>query len=296
MTSWTTQKFGELRTLMQCPVPVGIWEYACGHAVEYSDEWVESEAWRTRVCALILEVSEQAPDEYACEWLPYLASFPAHWRLPLALHVESFHGPPSRFSMALHNATASFACFGYQAISNALNGSMFRDPKKCEGLAATLKDFTHVNFSDHYIRPEGAVALAGCEELAHLTHLVLAGCHIRDEGVLALARSPYLQQLELLDVSGCEASDEAIAVLCEDRRFERLQTLKLADNAISEEGLRLLVTRPLPRLEVLDVSGARAWPQSRLEGLAWWRDRSQALHIELGQSSWSLMCERVSQR
>jgi hypothetical protein len=293
MGSWAAQKFGELRALMQYPAPAGIWEYACGHPVEYSDEWVEGEAWRACVCALILDVSRRDPKVYSREWLPYLASFPQHWRLPLAVQEQSWQGS-SRFSWELHGATASFACFGFQAISNAMNGSRFRDPAKCKVLAATLKDFTHVNFSDHAIMTEGAVALAGCDELSHLTHLVLAGCHIRDEGVLALARSPHLQRLELLDVSGCGVSDEAIVALCEERCLERLHTLRLADNTISEEGLRLLVTRPLQQLEVLDVSGDGSLSRAHLDGVAWWRDRSPALHVELGQSAWSRWCARVS--
>ncbi len=277
----TRDLFGELRELMQSSAAVEPWAYAIDvHRAEFTSEWVREDAWRARVRELILAMSEAEPEVYEREWLPYLSSFPEHWRVPLADHYFGNTRGLYEWDWRLLEV-APCACFGFHATSNAMNGSRFRDPEKFEGFVTYLEDFTHLNFSDHAVMAQGAQNIARNEGMAHVRQLVLDSCHIGDAGFEALARSTTLNELEMLDVSHCGISDEGVMAWCEFAAYQRLYTMKLAGNKITSEGLKMLLEPGcFSSLKVLDMR-ANSVNEDHLNTLAWWVYRPARVHVVL---------------
>ena len=257
----SAERFGDLRGLLQQRAGVGEW-YWPGRdwykAQQSEAWWLKEEAWREQVCHLLIHLYRSEPTYYEEVCLPYLNQFPQLWRYPLAERWLNLHVERGRWSEELEHIAPAEAKFALHAVSNALNGSMFRDAAKSRTLGAMIQSITCANFSDHAVMPQGAENLAELDALTRLEQLILQGCHIGSDGLLALGASMRLQRLEVLDVSSCQIDDGGVEDFVDRFQIKRLRALGLAHNALTERALEVLICSPaLEALEALDVRGNR---------------------------------------
>lgn len=282
----STSGFGDLRALLQQRATVGEWYWSgrAWHKARQTERWwLEEERWRAELRERLLSLSRRDPVYYDEVCLPYLEQFPALWRYPLAERWLSFSGHGDDWPHSLMDIAPKGATFAFHAVSNALNGSLFRKRAKNPIVASMLEGYACVNVFDHAVMEAGAENLAQMQELRSLQQLVLRGCHIGNEGLRALGGSMYLDQLEVLDASQCSIDDEGVDAFVDSLRIKGLRVVSLAGNKLTERALEMLLCSPsLDTLTWLDVRGNVLGQDAAQLVEVWLERRGRPLDVRLG--------------
>ncbi len=138
-------------------------------------------------------------------------------------------------------------------------------------VAACNRPLTYLNMNRNRLGTDGAVALAGAQQLAGVRELGLRENRIGDKGVAAVASATHLRSLSSLDLDYNELGAHGAEAIASAEHLGSLTSLNLSLNAIGDVGVQALAGAPhfssLRHLGLarnhLSVAGCRPSPTHR---------------------------------
>lgn len=221
---------------------------------------VLSEKQYGRILGISRHVSQKAPELYQAQWLPYMASFPHHWKnhifstsdsiefrnvLPFALFKASFlHEKPE--ATLGHPKDWWEHLGGIEFSKNFPSPLIMSQMLPCPSLRVV--ECTHVPLTNERIQ-----SLIHWIKHSPIRVLNLQLSVTEKNGINTLIHSGILEELETLNLNYCGVGNDEVCRLAA-LKWKRLQELHLNCVEITDEGMMALTrSRDLKQLEVLSL-------------------------------------------
>ncbi len=203
---------------------------------------------RAQFFSLVRAAHARDVAHYNQAWLPYIESFPQHFKAPL-------HTCRTLDQLGRYREMLPMACWGFRAPSQSLD---FIDMMYFAS-SPHLVDVTHLCLGNNWISALGVGYIARSSMLGKLTHLDLGGCRIGRRGWNALLEFEQLRHVTHVSLGGNRIGPWSMHTLFTSTHVTSLEYLRLDANQLIDRDAHFLANTPhlktLTHLDLSDNSG-----------------------------------------